>query len=217
MKKVGACIFIITLFWANTLFAQTSGNASSEILFVPPATCILYRGIKNPVTIVASGLKGAKPTISSGAKIYSGNVSGYDGEYIIEVTDPNVKEVTVSANGRVQKFRVLNVPTPVITIGGYSTGEDVPKAVFKSASKIYAVPSGGFFPYVCNYSVLSYTYMKENRGVVTSYHVTGNDIPKEILDDISKKPSGAVISFVGIKISTPSGVRNTPGFTVKLK
>ena len=112
----------------------------------------------------------------------------------------------------------MNVPSPIITIGGYKSGDDVPKAAIKGSPRLDAVLEGGFFPFKdVKYTVTSFTYMKEVRGVTSSQVVSGNTIPGDILSDISKKASGSSISFIGIKVSTPSGPRNAPDFAARLK
>ena len=112
----------------------------------------------------------------------------------------------------------MNVPSPVIQIGGYKSGEDLPKASIKGSTRLDEILEGGFFPFKdIKYTVTSFTYMMEVRGVASSKTVSGNTIPADILSDISKKASGSTISFVSIKVSSPSGPRNAPGFTARLK
>lgn len=204
-------------------FKSSYAVATSSTTISATACNIFYRGLQNPVSVAASGYTGATPSASGGATIKQGKVAGYEGEYVVTVTDPSVKEVTisVSAEGKnvgSQKFKVMNVPTPVIQIGGYKSGDDVPKQVFRSSPRLDAVLEGGFFPFKdIKYTVTSFTYMKEVRGVTSSQVVSGNTIPGDVLSDISKKASGSSISFIGIKVSSPSGPRNAPGFAARLK
>lgn len=178
---------------------------------------VLYRGVKNPVSIVACANDGA-PTISNGAKIYSGQVSGFDGQYVVEITDPDVKSVTISVGEASCQFKVLNLPMPTITIGGYGVGDEIPKSVFTKSTKIDAVISDVNFPFKdVEYNVTQFTYMKEEGGITSTQVVTGNEIPTDILTDIKKKSSGSTITFIGIKVSTPAGQRYAPGFTAELK
>ena len=199
-------------------FKSAYDMAQKSVAISATACNIFYRGLKNPVSVAASGFGSVAPSITAGAKIYSGKVPGYEGEYIVEVTDGSTKEVTISAGGQSQKFKVMNVPSPIITIGGYKSGDDIPKAAIKGSPRLDAVLEGGFFPFKdVKYAVTSYTYMKEVRGVTSSQVVSGNAIPGDILSDISKKASGSSISFIGVKVSSPSGVRNAPGFAARLK
>lgn len=181
------------------------------------AVDVLYRGVKNPVSIVSCANDGV-PSISSGAKIYSGNVSGFEGQYVVEITDPNVKSVTISVGEVSTQFKVLELPTPTIKIGEYWSGGEIPKSVFTSSTQLDAVIGDVNFPFKdVEYTVTQFTYMKEEDGITSAQVVTGNKIPAEILNDIKKKSSGSSIAFIGIKVSTPAGQRNAPCFTAELK
>ena len=181
------------------------------------AVDVLYRGVKNPVSIVTCSNDGV-PSISSGAKIYSGNVSGFEGQYVVEITDPNVKSVTISVGDVSTQFKVLELPTPTIKIGEYWSGGEIPKSVFTRSTQLDAVIGDVNFPFKdVEYTVTQFTYMKEEDGITSAQVVTGNKIPAEILNDIKKKSSGYSIAFIGIKVSTPAGQRNAPGFTAELK
>lgn len=181
------------------------------------AVDVLYRGVKNPVSIVNCANDG-EPSISSGAKIYSGQVTGFDGQYVVEITEPDIKSVTISVGESSCQFKVLNLPTPAITIGGYRSGDEIPKSVFTKSTKIDAVISDVSFPFKdVECTVTQFTYMKEEGGITSTQFVTGNEITADILADIKKKSSGSTIMFIGIKVSTPAGVRNAPVFTAKLK
>ena len=181
------------------------------------AVDVLYRGVKNPVSIVSCSNDGV-PSISSGAKIYSGNVSGFEGQYVVEITDPNVKSVTISVGDVSTQFKVLELPTPTIKIGEYWSGGEIPKSVFTSSTQLDAVIGDVNFPFKdVEYTVTQFTYMKEEDGITSSHVVNGNKLTEELLKDIKKKRSGDKIMFIGIKVSTPAGPRNAPGFTAELK
>ena len=126
--------------------------------------------------------------------------------------------MTISVGDVATQFKVLNLPTPTITIGGYRVGDEIPKSVFAKSTKIDAAIGDVNFPFKdVQYTVSSFTYMKEEGGITSSHVVTGNEIPADILKDIKKKSSGSSIAFIGIKVSTPAGQRNAPGFTAELK
>lgn len=181
------------------------------------AVDVLYRGVKNPVSIVTCSNDGV-PSISSGAKIYSGNVSGFEGQYVVEITDPNVKSVTISVVDVSTQFKVLDLPVPTIKIGEYWSGGEIPKSVFTNSTQLDAVIGDVNFPFKdVEYTVTQFTYMKEEDGITSSHVVNGNKLTEELLKDIKKKRSGDKIMFIGIKVSTPAGPRNAPGFTAELK
>lgn len=197
-------------------FSFRMANAQS-VQIKNSAVDVLYLGVKNPVSIVNCA-NDVAPSISNGAKIYSGQVPGFDGQYVVEITDPNVKSVTISVGDVATQFKVLNLPTPTITIGGYRVGDEIPKSVFTKSTKIDAAIGDVNFPFKdVQFTVSSFTYMKEEDGITSTQFVTGNEIPADILADIKKKSSGSTIMFIGIKVSTPAGVRNAPAFSAKLK
>lgn len=178
---------------------------------------VLYRGVKNPVSIVSCS-NDCVPSISSGAKIYSGNVPGFDAQYVVEITDPDVKSVTISVGEVSTQFRVLNLPTPTIKIGEYWSGNEIPKSVFTNSTQLDAVIDDVNFPFKdVEYTVTQYSYMTEANGITSSHVVNGNKLTEELLKDIKKKRSGDKIMFIGIKVSTPAGPRNAPGFTARLE
>lgn len=178
---------------------------------------VLYRGVKNPVSIVSCSNDGV-PSISDGAKIYSGKVSGFDGQYVVEITDPDVKSVTISVGEVSTQFRVLGLPTPTIKIGEYWSGNEIPKSVFTNSTQLDAVIDDVNFPFKdVEYTVTQYSYMTEANGITSSHVVNGNKLTEELLKDIKKKRSGDKIMFIGIKVSTPAGPRNAPGFTARLE
>ena len=98
------------------------------------------------VSIVSCSNDGV-PSISSGAKIYSGKVAGFDGQYVVEITDPDVKSVTISVGEVSIPFKVLNLPTPTIKIGRYWSGNETPMSVFTNSTQLDAVIDGVNFPF----------------------------------------------------------------------
>ena len=211
--RAKSLILVMSLLCISFMVAKAQG-----VQIKSSASDVLYRGVKNPVLVVAMGNDGVMPSISDGAKIYSGNVPGFDGQYVVEITDPDVKSVKISFGEATSEFKVLGLPTPAITIGGYKVGDEVPVSVFSKSAQLDAVIDDANFPFKdVKYTVTQFTYMKEADGITSSHVVTGNKIPADILKDIKKKSSGDSIAFIGIKVSTPTGQRNAPGYTAKLK
>ncbi|MBQ2572892.1 MAG: hypothetical protein II575_01635 [Bacteroidales bacterium] len=211
--RAKSLILVMSLLCISFMIASAQG-----VQIKSSASDVLYRGVKNPVSIVAKGNDGVMPSISDGAKIYSGKVSGFDGQYVVEITDPDVKSVKISFGEATSEFKVQGLPTPAITIGGYKVGDEVPVSVFSKSAQLDAVIDDANFPFKdVKYTVTQFTYMKEADGITSSHVVTGNKIPADILKDIKKKSSGDSIAFIGIKVSTPTGQRNAPGYTAKLK
>ncbi len=219
-KKI--LLFLSLFVFANFLFAQTS----STVVINTTANNVLYRGIANPITIFAHNYDKSQISlsVSGGAIISKGKIKGFDGEYIVTIPT-NVIANDVTINVKIGSkivgskiFKIMNVPNPIIKIGDGKNGEDIAKATFRTSPKLDAVLEGGLFPFNdLEYTVTSFTYVREVRGVTSSQVVSGNTIPEEVLSDISRKASGSTISFLDIKIVTPSGNEFTTGFTARLK
>lgn len=205
-------ILVVSLLCISFMMAK-----AQSVQIKNSAIDVLYRGVKNPVSIVTCANDGV-PSISNGAKIYSGNVPGFEGQYVVEITDPDVKSVTISMGEVSTQFKVLNLPVPTIKIGGYWSGDEIPKSVFTNSVQLDAVISDVNFPFKdVEYTVTQYSYMTEANGITSSHVVNGNKLTEELLKDIKKKHSGDKIMFIGIKVATPAGPRNAPGFVAELK
>lgn len=199
--------------------------ATSSTTISATACNIFYRGLQNPVSVAASGYTNINVSASGGANITKGKVAKseggtYDGEYVVTVGDAKEVTINVSADGKnvgSQKFKVMSVPPPVIRIGACKSGGGLQKSVLRSKPVLEASLEGGFFPFDVKYTVLGFTYLKEAKGISQPVTVTGNQIPKDVVDDISRKPVGTGITLINIKVSTPSGVRDGLGFAATLK
>jgi len=200
--------------------------ATSSTTISASAWNIFYRGVQNPVSVAASGYTNINVTASGGASITKGKVPNpdggfFEGEYIVTVPQ-GVNEVTinVSAEGKnlgSQKFRVKNTPSPAILLSGYKSGDAISKGAIKANPRFEAKIEGGVFPFNVNYSVVSYAYMTEVRGVTTKKTGNSNALTSEILADLQTKKPGTTISFMDIKVSSPTGTRSAPGFTARIQ
>lgn len=195
----------------TTMITATAGN-------------IFYRGIQNPLSVAISGRKDYEVQATGGAVVTEGKVAGFEGNYIVTVpAECQAKEIIININADGKNicrktFKVLNVPNPVIAIGGYKNGSDLPKSAINGSPRLDAVLEDGFFPFKdIKYSVTSFTYLKEVRGVTSSQVISGNVIPGDIISDMSKKASGSSISFIGIKVSSPSETNTVLGYTARVK
>ena len=153
-------ILVVSLLCISFMMAK-----AQSVQIKNSAIDVLYRGVKNPVSIVTCANDGV-PSISNGAKIYSGNVPGFEGQYVVEITDPDVKSVTISMGEVSTQFKVLNLPVPTIKIGGYWSGDEIPKSVFTNSVQLDAVISDVNFPFKdVEYTVTQYSYMTEANGI----------------------------------------------------
>ncbi len=187
---------------------------------------VFYRGLENPVEVAVSGYpkESVSVSISGGASI-----RGSAGGYIVTVpTSVTSKEVLITVSVKADgggrtlgsaKFNVLNVPPPTIYIAGaYKDGAKVPKAAIQRSPTLTAKLDSDFFPFEgITYSIVSYEFMYQVRGVTQTVQGTGSSIPSNILGEMTKMGTGSTASFTNIKVSGPSGVRQTNGITVVLQ
>ncbi len=187
---------------------------------------VFYRGLDNPVEVAVSGYpkESVSVSISGGASI-----RGAGGGYIVSVpTSVTAKEVLVTVSVKTEeggrtlgsaKFNVLNVPPPTIFIAGaYKDGAKVPRAAITRSPTLTARLESDFFPFEgVSYSIVSYEFMYQVRGVTQTIQGSGSNIPGNIISEMNKMGTGSAASFTNIKVSGPSGVRQTNGITVVLQ
>jgi hypothetical protein len=187
---------------------------------------VFYRGLENPVEVAVSGYpkESVSVSISGGASI-----RGAGGGYIVTVpVSVTAKEVLITVSVKTEeggrtlgsaKFNVLNVPPPTIFIAGaYKDGAKVPKAAITRSPSLTAKLESDFFPFEgISYSIVSYEFMYQVRGVTQTVQGSGSAIPGNIQAEMNKMGSGSAASFTNIKVSGPSGVRQTNGITVVLQ
>lgn len=187
---------------------------------------VFYRGLDNPVSVAVSGypIEAVSVSISGGASIAKTGQG-----YIVKVpTSVTAREVSITVSVRTDeggrtlgttKFNVLNVPPPTIFIAGaYKDGATVPKAAIQRSPTLSAKLESDFFPFEgITYSIISYEFLYQVRGVTTTIQGTGSSIPGNIITQLNAMGPGSAASFTNIKVSGPSGVRQTNGVTVKLQ
>lgn len=221
IKMRKSLLFLVFIVVSFSLWSQ---NSTSQKIYATAYGNILYKGVQNPLAITDYGNKNIYVSANNGAIVKKGKVPGFVGDYYVTIPAAlPTSEVTVSISldGNVvakQTFKVVDIPSPSISIGGYKSGGDIPKSAIKPGLKLEAIYDG-FFPFADanNCTVTSFSYIKEVRGVTSSQIINGNTIPADIVADMSRKASGSAISFVDIKVSTPSGISVVSGFTARLR
>jgi gliding motility-associated protein GldM len=157
-------------------------------VFSPVATVsankmnLLYVDLNNPLSISVPGFSAAdiRVTTSSGSSISGGN-----GLYNIKVDGSQRKvKVTVFAGGKnmgTTEYRVRNVPTPSVQVGGitnFSRGASPPQLC--AQNRIMA-NLGADFAYDLRWNVLSYTVIYDPRnGSPIRKRISGNSIPSDV-------------------------------------
>ena len=123
------------LFLTVTAFVGLSGLAqTTNIAVAPNKLNVLYIGVDNPVSIAASGA--ADDKVSVGIDGGGGSITKQAaGNYIVrvsQITDNCLIQVNVDGKpAGTSKFRVRTIPDPYATIGGFTSGANVPAAVLQ--------------------------------------------------------------------------------------
>ena len=162
---------------------------------------VFYIGVDNPVTI-GSPTGWDKTTVNpSGCTI-----SGSGSKRFVKVSGGATASLTVVADGKPSKFdfRIKRIPDPVFKIG---TGKArVPAVEFKNQQFCRADLENFDFDLRFNIISASVYFSGANFPNTTPAAITGNSLAQ--IDALMKRCGpGSSITFVGIKVQGPDGVR----------
>ena len=181
---------------------------------------VLYIGVDNPVSVAASGGAEKLQVNISGA---GGSISGSGGHYIARVNNETDDcKITVSVEGKVagaQVFRVRSIPTPVATVGGYSSGERISAGAFKAQTGVGAYVKD--FPFELKYTVTSFSLVGDTEdGDIIEIPCTGNlwsQNPKA-RDLINRLKPNSLITIEQIRALGPDGrTKSLPALLYNIK
>ena len=166
---------------------------------------VLYIGVDNPVSVAASG--GAE-RLNVGITGGGGRITGSGGHYIARVNSVTDDcRISVSVDGKVagaQVFRVRTIPDPVATVGGYASGDRVPKGAFAAQTGVGAYIKD--FPFELKYSVTSFTLVADtDDGDIIEIPCTGNTWSPQARAQINRLKSNSLITIENIKAIGPDG------------
>jgi len=166
---------------------------------------VLYIGVDNPVSVAASG--GAE-RLNVGIAGGGGSIRGSGGHYIARVNSVTDDcRITVSVEGKVagaQVFRVRTIPDPVATVGGYASGDRVPKGAFAAQTGVGAYIKD--FPFELKYSVTSFTLVADtDDGDIIEIPCTGNTWSPQAKAQISRLKANSLVTIENIKAIGPDG------------
>jgi gliding motility-associated protein GldM len=181
---------------------------------------VLYVGYDNKVTIAASGGGDDKvvATISGGGGSLE-KVGG--GKYIAKVRSVTDDcKITVTVDGKlagVSQFRVRTIPTPVATVGGVASNENMTVGQFRAQTGVGAYIKD--FPLALKYAVTSFTLTADNSdGDIEEAPCTGYLWSPKALNLIKSLQPGRMVTIENIRATGPDG-RNQklPGLTYYIK
>ena len=181
---------------------------------------VLYVGYDNKVSIAASG--GGDDKVQASIVGGGGSLTKLGGgKYIARVNSvTNDCKITVSVDGKVagvSQFRVRTIPTPVATVGGVASNENMTAGQFKAQTGVGAYIKD--FPLDLKYSVTSFTLTADNaEGDIDEAACTGYQWSPKAQNMIRNLAPGRTVSIENIRAVGPDG-RNQklPGLTYYIK
>jgi gliding motility-associated protein GldM len=175
----------------------------SGVVVSPTKMNVLYRGVKNPISISVPGIAPelVKPSLQGGS--LSPDAQAGKGNYIAEVKGGSTATVIVSAevDGKQRKmgefeFRVKDVPSPVATIAGTKEG-------LVSANRLAAaptvIPKMENFDFELFFKVTKFDLVFQVGTDLITKQVTGSSIPRGDLDQIKRLKKGSRVYIENIK------------------
>ncbi len=175
----------------------------SGVVVSPTKMNVLYRGVKNPISISVPGIAPelVKPSMTNGS--LRPDAKEGKGNYIAEVKGGNEAIVKVSAevNGKQRpmgdfKFRVKEVPPPVATIAGMEEG-------LVSANRLAAaptvIPKMKNFDFELFFKVTKFDLVYQVGTDLITKPVTGSRIPADAINQIKRLRKGSRIYIENIK------------------
>lgn len=164
---------------------------------------VLYRGFGNGISVATYGYKPneIKVTCNNCDTIY-----GENGHYRVKPGQGNSIIFYIHSLKKINKgktidsliYRVHEIPHPSIKLAGRNSGDTLTPAYFRSGG--YLLPVIGNLD-VCIYVVIkSFTVVFNDNGSFYEKDITGNYIPKEVIEKILAQPNGTKIRFENIHI-----------------
>ncbi|MFM1874267.1 MAG: gliding motility protein GldM [Bacteroidota bacterium] len=174
----------------------------SGVVVSPTKMNVLYRGVKNPISISVPGIAPelVKPSLEGGT--LRPDAAAGKGNYIAEVAGGSTAKVIVSAEveGKQRKmgefeFRVKDVPPPVATIAGVEEG-------LISANRLTAaptvIPKMQNFDFELFFKVTKFDLVYQVGTDLITTNVNGSSIPANALSQIARLKKGSRIYIENI-------------------
>lgn len=187
----------------------------SGVVVSPTKMNVLYRGVKNPISISVPGVAPelVKPSLTNGTLSKDGK-----GGYIAKVKGGSTAKVVVSAeiDGKQRKmgefeFRVKDVPPPIPTIAGTEGG-------LVSANRLAAaptvIPKMKNFDFELFYKVTKFDLVYQVGTDLITKNVVGSKIPADAIGQIKRLKKGSRVYIENVKaVMLDENNRPAPGVT----
>ena len=188
---------------------QTYMVAKPSAVVSPDKMNVFYIGVPNPVSVSAPGISKDKIRLS----VSSGDVTGKDGSYVINVKTAG--KVTVTVSGEMEKgkstvlgtseFRIKRIPPPKIEFGGKSGGKMGTGAV-KAQNRIFAVLKD--FDFDAPFTVQHFTmYLTKPRGEPLVLESSSNAFTPAMQTAVNGIVPGSRVIFDNVFATGPDGMK----------
>jgi gliding motility-associated protein GldM len=192
----------------------------SGVVVSPTKMNVLYRGVKNPVSVSVPGVAPelVKPSLQGGT--LRPDAKAGKGNYIAEVKGGSTAKVIVSAevDGKQRKmgefeFRVKDVPAPVATIAGTKGGLISPNRL---AAAPTVIPKMENFDFELFFKVTKFDLVYQVGTDLMTKPVNGSKIPADAVAQIKRLKKGSRVFIENIKaVMLDENNRPAPGVTPK--
>jgi gliding motility-associated protein GldM len=175
---------------------QTYYVAKPSATVSPTKMNVFYIGVPNPVSVSAPGISMDKVHVG----ISEGQITGSNGQYVVNVKQRGNVKVTVSADfeGRntvlsTSDFRVKPIPPPHVKFGGKGGGR-LTAAAMKAQNRIFAVLDD--FEFDAPFTIQHFTmYITKPRGDVQVYESTSNAFTPAMMSGMNSVVPGSKVYF----------------------
>ena len=185
---------------------------------------VVYAGIDNPITISVPGVdsRNVIPTIVGGGATLTKDPSGKAGDYIIKPTKLGRLKIQVDAktDGKTQRtmgtkeIRVKNIPTPVLRVGNYKSGDAVSRNEFLVDPTVRARLEDFEFQ-LPPLKINAYEFQVSGSGLAP-IQGNGNKLSPDMVSRVKGARRGQKIHIDDVTVKTPDGRTHTLSATFKI-
>lgn len=188
---------------------QSYTVAKPSAVVSPDKMNVFYIGVPNPVSVSAPGIPKDKIRVS----ISSGDISGSNGTYSVNVKQAG--KVTVTVSGQMEggksvtlgttEFRIKRIPPPRVKFGGKSGGR-LSTGAMKAQNRIFAVLED--FDFDAPFTVQHFTmYIIKPRSEPMIFESNSNAFTPQMQSAMNGITSGSRVTFDNIFATGPDALK----------
>ncbi len=167
---------------------------------------VVYRGVKNPMTISIPGVPSVNATAPGLRK------AGGAGKYVMDVTTVKSREVSIKVSGKLpngtsvsdsKKFRIKDIPRPIGTVRGEDGAIKMSKKALEISSIGAILPD---FEFDIKLKVTNFKFKVEGQPTVS---ISGGRLNSKAKSALKRAKRGSSVQIIDIKakLTTNSGYK----------